>query len=148
MWASTQAGPDWDKDWWPFMLSNMTHVATAVITPIMNLSGTICALEEQTKEILGPHSYSGNSRRPWTIQSLHRVPCMRKVRDQPRSTRKDLVNDLKGAGNTVWKVTVSNTLLFCCSCKVPLLKPVHLQASSGPVTPWMMQRRHGRSSCG
>ncbi|KAK7154595.1 hypothetical protein R3I94_007807 [Phoxinus phoxinus] len=35
---------------------------------------------------------------------------MRKVRDQPRTTRQDLVNDLKRAGTTVSKKTISNTL--------------------------------------
>jgi hypothetical protein len=31
---------------------------------------------------------------------------MRKVRDQPRTTRQDLVNDLKRAGTTVSKETI------------------------------------------
>uniref|UniRef100_A0AAZ3RMU5 Transposase Tc1-like domain-containing protein n=1 Tax=Oncorhynchus tshawytscha TaxID=74940 RepID=A0AAZ3RMU5_ONCTS len=58
---------------------------------------------------------------------------MRKVRDQPRTTRQDLVNDLKRAGTTVSKKTISNTLrrhgLKSCSArKVPLLKPAHVQA--------------------
>ena len=58
---------------------------------------------------------------------------MRKVRDQPRTTRQDLVNDLKGAGTPVSKKTISNTLrrhgLKSCSArKVPLLKPAHVQA--------------------
>ncbi|CDQ79417.1 unnamed protein product [Oncorhynchus mykiss] len=58
---------------------------------------------------------------------------MRKVRDQPRTTRQDLVNDLKRAGITVSKKTISNTLrrhgLKSCSArKVPLLKPAHVQA--------------------
>ncbi len=35
---------------------------------------------------------------------------LRKVRDQPRTTWEDLVNDLKRAGTTVSKVTISNTL--------------------------------------
>ncbi len=57
----------------------------------------------------------------------------RKVRDQPRTTREDLVNDLKIAGNTVSTVSISNTLhrhgLKSCSArKVPLLKPAHVQA--------------------
>ncbi|CDQ56278.1 unnamed protein product [Oncorhynchus mykiss] len=46
---------------------------------------------------------------------------MRKVRDQPRTTRQDLVNDLKRAGTTVSKKTISNTLLRhglkCCSAR-------------------------------
>ncbi|KAK6311842.1 hypothetical protein J4Q44_G00175060 [Coregonus suidteri] len=58
---------------------------------------------------------------------------MRKVRDQPRTTRQDLVNDLKRAGTTVSKKNISNTLhhhgLKSCSArKVPLLKPAHVQA--------------------
>lgn len=57
---------------------------------------------------------------------------MRKVRDQPRTTRQDLVNDLKRAGTTVSKKTIGNTLrrhgLKSYSArKVPLLKPVHVQ---------------------
>ncbi len=58
---------------------------------------------------------------------------LRKARDQPRTTREDLVNDLKRAGTTVSTVTISNTLqrhgLKSCSArKVPLLKPAHVQA--------------------
>ena len=42
-------------------------------------------------------------------------PCgismmMRKVRDQPSTTQKELVNDLKAVGTTVTKRTISNTL--------------------------------------
>uniref|UniRef100_A0AAY5L038 Transposase Tc1-like domain-containing protein n=1 Tax=Esox lucius TaxID=8010 RepID=A0AAY5L038_ESOLU len=65
-------------------------------------------------------------------------PCgastiMRKVRDQPRTTWQDLVNDLKRAGTTVSKKTISNTLRrhglkSCSTRKVPLLKPAHVQA--------------------
>ncbi len=58
---------------------------------------------------------------------------LRKVRDQPRTTREDLVNDLKRAGTTVSTVTISNTLhrqgLKSCSAhNVTLLKPAHVQA--------------------
>ncbi len=58
---------------------------------------------------------------------------LRKVRDQPRTTREDLVNDLKRAGTTVSTVTISNTLHHhglksCSTPKVPLLKPAHVQA--------------------
>ncbi|CDQ82278.1 unnamed protein product [Oncorhynchus mykiss] len=46
---------------------------------------------------------------------------MRKVRDQPRTTLQDLVNDLKRAGTTVSKKTISNTLhrhgLKSCSAR-------------------------------
>uniref|UniRef100_A0A3P8ZU33 lysophospholipase n=1 Tax=Esox lucius TaxID=8010 RepID=A0A3P8ZU33_ESOLU len=58
---------------------------------------------------------------------------MRKVRDQPRTTRHDLVNDLKRAGTTVSKKTISNTIRrhgfkSCSARKVPLLKPAHVEA--------------------
>uniref|UniRef100_A0A6Q2YG97 Transposase Tc1-like domain-containing protein n=1 Tax=Esox lucius TaxID=8010 RepID=A0A6Q2YG97_ESOLU len=67
------------------------------------------------------------------ISSRGASMIMRKVRDQPRTTRQDLVNDLKRAGTTVSKKTISNTLHHdglksCSSRKVPLLKPAHVQA--------------------
>jgi len=35
---------------------------------------------------------------------------LRKVRNQPRTTQEEQVNDLKKAGTTISKVTVGNTL--------------------------------------
>ncbi len=58
---------------------------------------------------------------------------MRTVKNQPRTTREDLVNYPKAAGTIVIKKTIGNTLrregLKSCSArKVPLLKKAHVQA--------------------
>ncbi|KAI4874910.1 hypothetical protein NFI96_003971 [Prochilodus magdalenae] len=58
---------------------------------------------------------------------------MRKVRNQPKTTRGELVNDRNTAGTTVPKKTIGNTLcrngLTSCSARtVPLLKKAHVQA--------------------
>ena len=70
---------------------------------------------------------------PCKISTQGASMIMRKVRDQPRTTRQDLVNDLKRAGTTVSKKTISNTLRrhglkSCSSRNIPLLKPAHVQA--------------------
>ncbi|CAI9568620.1 unnamed protein product, partial [Staurois parvus] len=55
---------------------------------------------------------------------------MRKVRDQPRTSREELVNDLRSVGTTVTKQTIGNTIcrhgLKSSSVrKVPSLKKAH-----------------------
>ncbi len=57
----------------------------------------------------------------------------RTVSKNPRTTRGDLVNDQQRAGTKVTKATISNTLRHqglksCSARRVPLLKPVHVQA--------------------
>lgn len=84
---------------------------------------------------------SGNSRWPWSIQSLHGASCkisphgeslmMRKVKDQPRSTQEDLVNDLK-RGPQSETVTFSNTLCPAADTRSPWSVPVTLL--------WIIQR--------
>ncbi len=44
---------------------------------------------------------------PWKIPPRGVSMILRKVRDQPRTTREDLVNDLKRAGTTVSTLTIS-----------------------------------------
>ncbi len=58
---------------------------------------------------------------------------MRTVRNQPITTREDLVNDLKEAGTIVANKTIGYTLRReglkpCSAQKVPLLKKAHVQA--------------------
>jgi len=70
---------------------------------------------------------------PRKISSRGVKMITRTVSKNPRTTRGDLVNDLQRAGTKVTKVTISNTLRrqgikSCSARRVPLLKPVHVQA--------------------
>ena len=75
---------------------------------------------------------------------------MRKVRDQPSTTQKEFVNDLKAVGTTVTKKTVSNTL-HCeglKSCCAPMFlcwkRRMYRPIWSLPKNTWMIRRRLGR----
>ncbi len=57
---------------------------------------------------------------------------MRTERNQPRTIREDLINDLKAAETIVTEKTIGNTLRreelkSCSTCNVPLLKKAHVQ---------------------
>uniref|UniRef100_A0AAY5KS66 Transposase Tc1-like domain-containing protein n=1 Tax=Esox lucius TaxID=8010 RepID=A0AAY5KS66_ESOLU len=70
---------------------------------------------------------------PCNISLCGVAMIMRMVRNQLRTTREDLFNDLKAAGTIVTKKTIGNTLrregLKSCSArKFPLLKKAHVQA--------------------
>ena len=83
-------------------------------------------------------TYKTTINQPWSGAPCKVSPhgvrmIMRKVRDQPRTTQEELVNDLKAVGTTVTKQNIGNTLRrnglkSCSACKVPLLKKAHVQA--------------------
>ncbi|MCJ8739509.1 hypothetical protein PDJAM_G00047970 [Pangasius djambal] len=70
---------------------------------------------------------------PWKISPRGVSMMLRMVKNQPRTTREELVNAVKRAGIIVSKATISNTLRrhglkSCIARKVPLLKSAHVQA--------------------
>ncbi len=70
---------------------------------------------------------------PYKISPRGISMIMRTVRNQPRTTREDLVNYLKAAVTTVTKKTIGSTLCHeglksCSAHNSPLLKKVHVQA--------------------
>ncbi len=64
--------------------------------------------------------YKSTINRPWSGALCKILPhgvrmIMRKVRDQPRTTWEELVNDLKAVGTTITKQNIGNTL--CRNCQ-------------------------------
>lgn len=81
--------------------------------------------------------------KPTNNHPLSSAPCkillneermiMRKLRDQPRTSQEELVNDFKAVGTTVIKQTIGKAqchdgLKSCSASKVPMLKKAHIQA--------------------
>jgi len=75
----------------------------------------------KNRQLLVPLFRNGSNTKKITINHpLSWAPCkilphgvrmiMRKVRDQPRTTRVELVNDFKAVGTTVTKQAIGNTL--------------------------------------
>src|SRR4029434_1892953 len=68
---------------------------------------------------------------PCKISPRAQSMILQTVRDNPRTTQGELVNDLKAAGTSV---TIGNTLRHglksCSARKVPLLKEAHVQGRS------------------
>ncbi len=89
---------------------------------------------------------------PYKISPRGVSLIMRTVRNQPRTTRDDLVNDLKAAGTIVTKKTIGNTprregLKSCSTSNVPLLKEAHIQSRLKFVNDseedWVKETKHG-----
>ncbi len=100
--------------------------------------GAIIGKWKKQKITINP-PWSGN---PCKISPRGVLIIMRTVRNQSRTTREDLVNDLKTAGTIVTKKTIGNTLRHeglksCSARKVPLLKKAHVWSLT------MIQRRTG-----
>ncbi len=94
---------------------------------------TVCAIIRKFKK----HKISVNlppSGAPCKISPRGVTVIMKTVRNHPRTTREDLVNDLKAAGTIVTKKTIGNTL--CCeglkSCSAPSGPPAQESTCTGP----------------
>ncbi|KAG9350572.1 hypothetical protein JZ751_024461 [Albula glossodonta] len=109
--------------------------------PTLNTAKVVRTPPTMEEEAVARDSFNSRDNRPLLLFTLapHKISprgvkmITRMVSKNPRTTRGDLVNDLQRAGTKVTKATISNTLrcqgLKSCSARrVPLLKPVHVQA--------------------
>ncbi len=95
---------------------------------------TVCVIISKWKK----HKLTVNLPQSWAsckISPRGVSMIMRTVRNQPRTTQEDLVNDLNAPGTIVTKTTISNTLRCeglksCSTRKIPLLKNAHEQGPS------------------
>ena len=116
--------------------------------------GVNCWRDDKKMEEIPIHLNQSGA--PHKISSRGVYLMIWKVREQPRTARQDFVEDLKAAGITVIKMTISNILCHsglksCSARKAIRLKEAHVQArlKFANKSTWMIQRvKFGRKCSG